>query len=154
MNLRPKDARQACALTQARARHVSSIRPEQIAGKDLGGHIGQFGRGAIGHDHIGPGFEGRRIRGDRAAKERRRVQFRLIDYHLDRAGLDPLNDPLNRAFAEIVRSGLHQKPVNPDTGRLQCQYLFGNEILARAVGRHNRLDQVLRHIRIIGQKLL
>jgi len=56
--------------------------------------------------------------------------------------------------AEIVRAGLHDQAIHPHHRRLAAQDLLGDEILARAVCLHNRMDQVLRYIAVVGQQLL
>ena len=100
---------------------------------------------------------------DLGAEELRRVQRGLVDHHGHALGLHALHDALDGARAEVVGVGLHRQAVDAHD-RLRfalvhavpdhLQHLVGDEVLAGAVGLHDRLDQVLRHVPVVGQQLL
>ena len=101
--------------------------------------------------------------GHLGAEELRRVQRGLIDHHGHALGLHALHDALDGARAEVVGVGLHRQAVDAhDRLRLalvhavpdHLQHLVGDEVLAGAVGIHDGLDQVLRHVPVVGQQLL
>ena len=86
------------------------------------------------------------------AEELRRVQRGLVDHHEHALGLHALHNALDGAHAEVVGVGLHRQAIHAhDRLRLALvrtiphllQHLFGNEVLAGAVGLHDGLDQVL-----------
>ena len=99
-------------------------------------------------------------------------QCRLIDHNGGSFCLDPLHDTLDRRLAEVVAVALHGKPVNADgdiplpafpvagvalavaVGTGNFQNTVRNEVLACAVALHDGLDQVLRNVLIVCQKLL
>ena len=100
---------------------------------------------------------------DLGAEEFRRVQRGLVDHHGHALGLHALHDTLDRARSEVVGVGLHRQAVNAhDRLRLalvhavpdHLQHLVGDEVFAGAVGLHDGLDQVLRHVPVVGQQLL
>ena len=101
--------------------------------------------------------------GHLGAEELRRVQRGLVDHHGHALGLHALHDALDGARAEVVGVGLHRQAVHAhDRPRLalvdavphHLQHLVGHEVLAGAVGLHDGLDQVLRHVLVVGQQLL
>ena len=78
-------------------------------------------------------------------------------------GLNALHDTLNRALAEVVAVALHRQAVDADRDgpfaafvKLiflivavvpgQLQHAVSDEVLAGAVGLHNGLDEIFRHI--------
>ena len=88
-----------------------------------------------------------------------------------RLGLDALHDTLNRALAEVVAVALHRQAVDADRDgpfaafvKLiflivavvpgQLQHAVSDEVLAGAVGLHNGLDEIFRHIGVVCQQLL
>ena len=100
---------------------------------------------------------------DLGAEELRRVQRGLVDHHGHTLGLHALHDALDGARAEVVGVGLHRQAVHAhDRLRLalvhavphHLQHLVGDEVLAGAVGVHDGLDQVLRHVLVVRQQLL
>ena len=100
---------------------------------------------------------------DLGAEELRRVQRGLVDHHGHALGLHALHDALDGASAEVIGVGLHRQAVDAhDRPRLalvdavphHLQHLVGHEVLAGAVGLHDGLDQVLRHVPVVGQQLL
>ena len=100
---------------------------------------------------------------DLGAEELRRVQRGLVDHHGHALGLHALHDALDGARAEVVAVGLHRQAVHAhDRLRLasvhavpdHLQHLVCHEVLAGAVGVHDGLDQVLRHVLVVGQQLL
>ena len=101
--------------------------------------------------------------GDLGAEELRRVQRGLVDHHGHALGLHALHDALDGARAEVVGVGLHRQAVDAhDRLRLalvhavphHLQHLVGDEVLAGAVGLHDGLDQVLRHVLVVREQLL
>ena len=101
--------------------------------------------------------------GHLGAEELRRVQRGLVDHHGHALGLHALHDALDGARAEVVGVGLHRQAVDAhDRLRLalvhavphHLKHLVGDEVLARAVGIHDGLDQVLGHVLVVRQQLL
>ena len=101
--------------------------------------------------------------GHLGAEELRRIQRGLVDHHGHALGLHALHDALDGARAEVVGVGLHRQAVDAhDRLRLalvhavphHLQHLVGDEVLAGAVGLDDGLDQVLRHVPVVGQQLL
>ena len=100
---------------------------------------------------------------DLGAEELRRVQRGLVDHHGHALGLHALHDALDGARAEVVGVGLHRQAVHAHDRLLlagvdavphHLQHLVGDEVLAGAVGLDDGLDQVLRHVPVVGQQLL
>ena len=100
---------------------------------------------------------------DLGAKELRRVQRGLVDHHGHALRLHALHDALDGARAEVVGVGLHRQAVDAHDRLLlagidavphHLQHLVGDEVLAGAVGLDDGLDQVLRHVPVVGQQLL
>ena len=101
--------------------------------------------------------------GHLGAEELRRVQRGLVDHHGHALGLHALHDALDGARAEVVGVGLHRQAVDAHDRLFftfvyliphHLQHLVGDEVLAGAVGVHDGLDQVLRHVSVVGQQLL
>ena len=97
------------------------------------------------------------------AEELRRVQRGLVDHHGHALGLHALHDALDGARAEVVGVGLHRQAEHAHDRLLlagvdavpdHLQHLVCHEVLAGAVGVHDGLDQVLRHVLVVGQQLL
>src|SRR5690606_14824804 len=65
-----------------------------------------------------------------------------------------LHDTLDRRGAEVVRSGFHDQTVDAYDARIPGDDLVGDVILSRAIGIHDRSDQMLRHEAVVGQQLL
>ena len=74
-----------------------------------------------------------------------------------------LHEALKGARAEVVGVGLHRQAIHAhDRLRLSLvnavphhlQHLVGDEVLAGAVGLDDGLDQVLRHVPVVGKQLL
>ena len=136
---------------------------EQVACIDLVRHVRELVAPAVGDDHVAAGLEGLQVVGHLGAEELRRVQRGLVDHHGHALGLHALHDALDGARAEVVGVGLHGQAVDAhDRLRLalvhavphHLQHLVGHEVLACAVGLDDGLDQVLRHVLVIGQQLL
>ena len=71
--------------------------------------------------------------------------------------------PKNARCAEAVGAHLHRETVHTHHGRHRVgvyelgharERLIDNKVLARVVGIDDGLDQVLRHIPVVGQQLL
>ena len=101
--------------------------------------------------------------GHLGAEEFRRVQRGFVDHHGHALGLHALHDALDGARAEVVGVGLHRQAVDAHDRLLlagidavphHLQHLVGDEVLAGAVGLNDGLDQVLRHVPVVGQQLL
>ena len=97
------------------------------------------------------------------AEERRRVERGVVDHHGRARGLRAHHDALDGARAEVAGVGLHRQAVHAHDRLLlalvdavphHLQHLVGDEVLAGAVGIHDGLDQVLRHVPVVGQQLL
>ena len=97
------------------------------------------------------------------AEELRRFQRGLIDDHGHALGLHALHDALDGDRTEVVGVRLHRQAAHAhDRLRLasensvpdHLQHLIGDEVLAGAVGIRDGLDQVLRHVPVVGQQLL
>ena len=128
---------------------------KQIPRIHLVRHVRELVAPAVGDDHIAAGFEGLQVVGHLGAEELRCVQ------HGHALGLRALHDALEGARAEVVGVGLHRQAVHAhDRLRLSLvhavphhlQHLVGDKILARAVCLHDGLDQVLRHVPVVGQQ--
>lgn len=142
---------------------------KEVAGVDLGPDIVQGAVVAVGDDGVGAALELGDVVDHLAAEEGRAVlQRRLVDNDLGALGLDPLHDALDGALAEIVAVGLHRETVDPDHAFLLAgavvlavlgiiagplEHLVGDEVLPGAVGLHNGLDKVLRHVGVVRQQL-
>lgn len=100
--------------------------------------------------------------GHLGTEELRRVQRGLVDHHGHALGLHALHDAPDGACAEIVGGALNRQAVHAqdqpfpaliDAVSLHLQHLGGHEVLAGAVGLHDGLDQVLRHVPVVGKQL-
>lgn len=136
---------------------------KQIARVHLVRHVRELVAPAVGDDHVAPCLEGIQVVGHLGAEELRRVQRGLVDHHGHALGLHALHDALDGARAEVVGVGLHRQAVDAhDRLRLalvhavphHLQHLVGHEVLSGAVGVHDGLDQVLRHVPVVRQQLL
>ena len=87
-----------------------------------------------------------------AAEELGRIQRGLVHHHGHALGLDALHDALHARRTEVVGTRLHRKAVHAhhrrgragvDELRHLGKHLVGDEVLARAVGVDDGLDQVL-----------
>ena len=104
------------------------------------------------------------------AKEGRTVFERgFIDDNRRPLGLDALHHTLNGALAEVVGVGLHGQAIHTNHGLMflagvpftvgaigtsKLEYAVGDEVFAGGVGFHDGLDEVLRHILVVGEQLL
>ena len=100
------------------------------------------------------------------------VKRGLIDDNLGAFGLNALHNALDTALTEIVAVALHCQAVHADDAFAllslvpaivvvvigivpsSLEHLVGDKILAGLVAIHDGADKVLRHIGIVGQKLL
>lgn len=147
------------------------VTSEQVTGVDLVLDIIETAVIAVGDDGLTALLERGEIVHNLAAEEGRSVfQSRFVDDDGSTLGLDALHDPLNGGLAEIVGVGLHGQAVHADHAGLfrpgvvlavlavvvvsgHLEHTVGNKILAGAVGFHDGPNQVLRHVRIVGQQL-
>ena len=142
----------------------SSLIPlKQIPRVHLVRYIRELVAPAVGDDRVAAGLEGLQVVGHLGAEELRRVQRGLIYHHGHALGLHALHDALDRARAEVVGVRLHSQAVHAHDWLFlagihavphHLQHLVGDEVLAGAVGLHDGLDQVLRHVPVVGEQLL
>lgn len=104
------------------------------------------------------------------AKEGRAVFERgFIDDNRRTLGLDALHHTLNGALAEVVGVGLHGQAIHTNHGLMflagipfavgaigtsKLEYAVGDEVFTGGVRIHDRLDEVLRHVLVVGEQLL
>lgn len=152
--------------------NVVLVSTEQVAGIDLLLHIVQAAIVAVGNNGLAALLELVQIVDNLAAKEGSAIlQSRLIDDNCRALGLDTLHDALNGRLTEVVGVGLHGQAVDADdTGLLvrrvilvlfpiavvarHLEHPVCNEIFAGAVGLHDGLDEIFRHILVVGEELL
>ena len=152
---------------------LSTLIPtEQVAGVDFVLYIIQTAVVAVGDDGLAALFENVQIVHHFAAEEGSAIlQSRLIDDNCRALGLDTLHDALNGRLTEVIGVGLHGQAVDADdTGLLvrrvilvlfpvavvarHLEHPVCNEIFAGAVGLHDGLDEIFRHILVVGEELL
>ena len=149
---------------------IDLISAEQIAGVDLVRNIIENSVVAVGNDGIRTFLEFLDVIDHQRAEEGRSVlQRRFVDNDSCALRLDALHHALNGALTEVITVGFHRQAVHANGQRTfligiphgiggiisrALQHAVGNEILAGAVGFHNRLHHILRHVLIIGEKLL
>ena len=156
----------------SKRRGTFSVSPENISRVYLVPHIVQACIIAVGDDSLATALELLQVIDHPAAEERAAVlERRFVDDDFCALGLDALHHSLDAALAEVVAVRLHCQAVNSYGAAL----LFGrvvvpavvvvvvaglgkdtvrDEVLPRAVAVHYRLDQVLRNVRVVRQKLL
>ena len=95
----------------------------------------------------------------------------FVDDDLRALGLDAFHHALDTALPEVVAVALHRQPVHADEALLLlggvvvamavvvvvarlAELLVGDEVLACAVALDDGLDEVLRHVFVVGQQLL
>ena len=129
----------------------------------LGGHVGQLVAPAVGDDHVALRLEGRKVVRHLGAEEPGRVERGLAGHHGNALGLDALHDALRARRAGAVGARLHGEAAHAHHRRRRAgahklrharQHLVGNEVLARAVGVDDGLDEVVRHVAAVGRQLL
>ena len=156
----------------SKRRGTFSIPSENISRVYLVLYIVQACVVAVGDDGLAAGFELIQVVDHPAAEESAAVLYgRLIDDDLHALGLDPLHHALDAALAEVVAVRLHRQAVHTDHAlprlvRAEVPVVVltvepghvkdpvRDEVLARAVAVHYRLDQVLRNVRVIRKELL
>ena len=158
-----KSHSETISLKQAVDRLPPQVQLNQIPRVRLVHSVRELVAPAVGHDHVAAGLEGLQVVGHLGAEELRRVQRGLVDHHGHALGLHALHDALDGARAEVVGVGLHRQAVHAHNRLLlagvhavphHLQHLVCHEVLAGAVGVHDGLDQVLRHVLVVGQQLL
>lgn len=139
------------------------VPPEQVAGIDLLGYIGEVLTPAVGDDDVAALLEGLEVARDLGAEEVAAAVRWLVHQHGHALCLHALHDALNRGGAEVVGPGLHGEAEHADQRLCHAgvdelvhalQHLVGHEVLAGAVGLDDRLDEVLRNVLVVGQELL
>lgn len=83
------------------------VLPKQITAIYLAGHVAQFRRPAVGHNHISFGFELRQVIDHPAVTKRGGVQGGFVDDDFDAFAFDALHDALDAAGAVVVAAGFH-----------------------------------------------
>ena len=93
----------------------------------------------------------------------------FIDDNRRTLGLDALHHTLNGALAEVVGVGLHGQAIHTNHGLMflagipfavgaigtsKLEYAVGDEVFTGGVRIHDRLDEVLRHVLVVGEQLL
>lgn len=78
---------------------------------------------------------------------------RLVDDDFDTLGFDALHDALYARRAEVVRTRFHDQPVNADDSGVALEYAGGNKVFSCSIGLDDGINQVLRDIAVVGQKL-
>ncbi len=149
-----------------------SVSCKYVAGVYLVPDIGQVGGGAVCEDGVREAFELAQVVYNARAEERGAVlKRRLIDYHGGPLCLDALHDPLDGGLTEVVGVALHGEAVDSDDALLlgasavgvgcavavvAClpEHTVGYEVLAGAVALNDGSDEVLRNVRVVGEKLL
>ena len=147
-----------------------SVSLKNVSRIDLFFYVVQLGAIAVCNNGLAVIFEFRKVIDYKASEEPAAVfQGWLIDNDLCTFGLDPLHDTLNGTLTEIVTVGFHGQTVNTyrhlmsrytiaSVGTFKIarffQYPVCDEIFSRPVGFHDGLNEILRHILIIGQQLL
>lgn len=130
---------------------------------DLDGGVGEGVVPAVGHDDVAAGLEVGKIVRHLAAEEVGGVERGLVHEHGHALGLDALHDALDARGTEVVAVVLHGQSVDAYDGGMNAgvdqlihllQDLVGDEVLAGAVRVHDGLDEVLRHVFVVGQELL
>ena len=78
----------------------------------------------------------------------------LVNNEIHTQAIQVLHDALDGTCTEVIRTLLHDQPVDSSQFRLARGDLLRYEPLARIVGFNHGLDQGLRHILVVGQQLL
>ena len=107
------------------------VAAKEVAAVHLVSHILQIVGNAIGDDDLGHLLEPAEVIDHLRAEEIRLGQHRFIDDDFHALGLDALHDALDAGGAQVVRSALHDQPVETDHARIRLENAFGNEVLAR-----------------------
>lgn len=143
--------------------HSPLVPLKQIPRIDLVRHVRELVAPAVCDDSVAAGFKGLQVMHHLAPEELRRVQRGPVDHHGHAPALHALHDALDGARAEVVGVGLHRQAVDAhdwlriagvDAVPHHLQHLVGDEVLAGAVGVHDGLDQVLRHVLVVCEQLL
>ena len=137
------------------------VPPEQVAGVDAVGDVGELVAPAVGDDEVAAGLEGGEVVRDLAPEELRGGKRRLVDEDGHALGLHALHDALHAGGAEVVAAALHGEAVDAHRGRGDAgvhevesspENLAGNVVLAGTIGLHNGGDRRLRHITIVHNR--
>ena len=147
------------------------VAAEDVAGVYFLAHVVEGGVVAVGDDGVALALERLEVVHYAAAEEGGAVGERgLIDDYLGAFGLDALHDALDGRLAEVVGVRLHREAVDADDAAADgstilvvlgvavpsgaLQHGVGDVILAGAVALHDSLDEILRHVGVVCQKLL
>lgn len=95
-----------------------------------------------------------KVAGYLRAEEGSLGQHRLVNHNRYAFGLDALHDALHAAGSVVVRAGLHYEPVDADGAGLALEDAAGDKVFAGAVCFNNSVNEVLRHVFVVGQQLL
>ena len=146
-----------------RTRRNKLIPLKQIARINLTSHVGQLVAPAVCHYHVALGLEGRQVVRHLGTEELGCVERGLVHHHGHALGLDALHDALHARRTEVIGAGLHGEAVHAHDQRRSSglhelgdlgKRLAGDVVLSGAVGVDDGLDQVLRHVLVVGQQLL
>lgn len=136
---------------------------KQVASVNFVRNINKIIVPTVGDDHVALRLEPLKVVRHLRAVELWRVQRGLVDQHRYALGLHALHHALDGACSEVIGVALHGQAVHAhDRFRLplvhavphHLEHLVGDEVLAGAVGLHDGLDEVLRHIPVVRQQLL
>ena len=133
---------------------MPSVSEIEIAGINFIRNIRKVGRKTIGDNHVALAFELLYIPYHAAVEKRIFFKRRFVYDDLYALCLDSLHHALNGRLTEVVAVCLHRKAVNPDDFRLAGDNLIGDKVFTRRIGVYDSRYKVLRHVRIVGAKLL
>lgn len=138
------------------------IAAEEVAGVDLLRDVGEVVGPAVGDDHVAAGLERLEVSRHLGTEELVPLVGGLVDDHRNTLCLDALHNALDGARAKVIGTALHSKAVDTDHGLRDAlvdepvdplQHLVRHEVLAGGVGVHDRLDEVLGDVPVVGEEL-
>lgn len=132
----------------------ASIATEKVTAIDLGFHVADVIGHAVGDDDVGFLLERGQVVDDSGAEEFFFGQVGFVDDDFDALGFQPLHDSLDAGSTEVVRAGFHHQAIDADNLGVSLDDVEGNEVLAGGIGFDDGVDQVLRHLAVIGKQLL
>ena len=146
---------------------------EEVTGVDLFADVVEDGVVAVCEDAAAFGLELGEVVNDAASEEGAAVfEGRFVDDDAGTLRLDALHDALDRGLAEVVGVRLHGQAIHTDDGFLlegllllvvaciglicvgDFEHAVCDEVLPGAITLDDRLDQVLRDVLVVREKLL